>query len=84
MKTIIMIIAMSLVLFSCKDSARAQYDALGKHHIITLYAADGKVLGKWESTGSVSNEHQSDGWYFEDLATGKLVEVTGTIVIEVK
>jgi len=31
----------------------------------------------WVVTGE-----QSDGWYFKDDATGKLIEVTGTIVIE--
>jgi len=69
---------------SCKDSETAQFSALGKPHIVTLYGLDGKIIKQWESTGSVSNESNSDGWYFEDKATGKLIEVTGTLVIEVK
>ena len=49
-----------------------------------MYGATGTVIKVWESTGNVSNEAQSDGWYFKDEATGKLVEVTGTLVIEQK
>jgi hypothetical protein len=28
------------------------------------------------------NEKNSDGWYFEDAKTHKLVEVAGTVVFE--
>jgi hypothetical protein len=50
--------------------------------MVTLYANDGKIIKQWESTGNVSNQAQSDGWYFEDSKTHKLIEVTGTLVIE--
>ena len=69
---------------SCKDATTAQFKSLGKPHIITMYGCDGRIIRQWESTGSVSNEEHSDGWYFEDAATHKLIEVTGQIVIEVK
>ena len=84
MKKTILILSVVFALQSCKDSSDAQFSALGKHHIITLYGCDGKEIKKWESTGSISNERNSGGWYFEDAATGKLIEVTGNIVIEVK
>jgi len=67
-----------------KDSSKAQFMSLGKHHIVTLYASDGKEIKTWESTGNISNEQNSDGWYFEDVATGKLVEISGTMIITVK
>jgi len=66
----------------CKDSQIAQFGSLGSRHKITQYGCDGKVIGQWESTGNVSNESNSDGWYFKDQKTGKLIEVTGTLVIE--
>lgn len=69
---------------SCKDATQAQFNALGKPHIIKQYGCDGKIINQWESTGGVSNEEHSDGWYFEDASTRKLIEITGTIVIEVK
>lgn len=69
-------------LVACKDSEIAQYESIGSKHRITLYGANGTPIRQWESTGNVSNEQNSDGWYFKDAATGKLVEVTGTLVIE--
>lgn len=68
---------------SCKDATRAQFNAPNRPHRITQYGNNGTVINQWKSTGSVSNEQQSDGWYFEDDSTRKLVEITGTIVIEV-
>ena len=82
-KTLLTLFAIA-TLASCKDSETAQLKSLGKPHIITMYGCDGRIIRQWESTGSVSNEDKSDGWYFEDAATHKLVEVTGPIVIEVK
>jgi hypothetical protein len=85
MKKLILLFAIIATLFSsCKDSEVAQFSALGKHHIISLYATNGTVIKTWESTGNVSNEEHSDGWYFEDLDTGKLVEIAGTMIITVK
>lgn len=85
MKKLILLLCITCFLSSCfKDSEKAQFSALGKQHIITLYGCDGKQVKQWTSTGSVSNEEKSDVWFFEDLETGKLIEVTGNIVIEVK
>ena len=84
MKKLFLIAMVSLSLASCKDATKAQYNALGKKHIIVQYGCDGKIINQWESTGNVSNEAHSDGWYFEDVKTGKLVEVTGSIVITVE
>ena len=82
-KLILAAVAALCICIGCKDATRAQYRALGKRHNITLYAANGTVIKHWVSTGNVSNENESDGWYFEDEATRNLVEVTGTLVIEV-
>lgn len=84
MKKLIILFFCFAFLYSCKDATQAQYNALGKPHIIKQYGCDGKIINQWESTGSISNEEHSDGWYFEDVATGKLIEITGTVVITVK
>lgn len=84
MKRLILALIVIVTAASCKDATQAQYNALGKEHLIYQYSADGAVINKWTSTGSVSNEANSDGWYFEDSATNKLVEVTGTVTILVK
>jgi len=81
---LILIITAIIILFTsgCKDATYAQFKSLGCKHMVTLYANDGKIIKQWESTGNVSNQAQSDGWYFEDSKTHKLIEVTGTLVIE--
>lgn len=81
-KKVILAVLLLAVMSGCKDAEVQQFEALGSHHKITLYGATGTVIGQWESTGNVSNESNSDGWYFRDVKTGKLVEVTGTLVIE--
>lgn len=82
MKRLIIAFGIILGFASCKDSTIAQFKSLGTKHYITQYGSDGKILNKWTSTGNISNQAQSDGWYFEDSATHKLVEVTGTLKIE--
>ena len=82
MKKVLLTLAVVGFLCGCKDSTIAQLGSLGSRHKITLYGCDGKIIGQWESTGNVSNEENSDGWYFKDEKTGLLVEVTGTLVIE--
>ena len=82
MKKLILVSIVTLALAGCKDSTISQFQALGSKHKISLYGATGTLIQSWESTGNVSNEAQSDGWYFKDAQTGKLVEVTGTLIIE--
>lgn len=41
----------------------------------------GSVARTWISSGKVSSESNSDGYYFSDKKTGKLIEVTGRLVI---
>ena len=82
MKKLIIASLAILALSGCKDSTISQFEALGSKHKISLYGATGTLIQSWESTGNVSNEAQSDGWYFKDAATDKLVEVTGTLIIE--
>lgn len=64
----------------CKDSVMAQFRSLGSEHQVSLYSG-GKLVGEWHSTGNVSNQEHSDGYYFEEKATHKLIEVSGTVVI---
>ena len=45
--TTVMLITI-IALGSCKDSKRAQFNALGKPHIITLLGCTGDTLRKWE------------------------------------
>lgn len=81
MKYAAILTLLALCLAGCKDATRAQWGAMGSKHIVTVYSG-GAAVKVFHSTGNVSNQEQSDGYYFEDAATHKLVEVAGTVVIE--
>jgi hypothetical protein len=69
-------------LAGCTDADRAQLGAFGNKFEITLYSASGSVIKQWRSNGKVQTEDHSDGWYFMDATTGKLVRVSGTVVVD--
>ena len=72
-----------LLLTGCYSANRAKMLSSGRdHHIIQF--SGGKVVGEWTSNGRVFSEEHSDGYYFEDKATGKVVEVSGDIQITIE
>lgn len=64
----------------CTDAGRAKMGGYGSTFKVDLYSG-GKLVQTWTSTGKVLSEESTDGYYFNDKVTGKLVEVTGTLVI---
>jgi hypothetical protein len=84
MKKLIFAISILATMTACRSSQMAQWGALGVDQQVTLYSGTGSVIRQWTSDGKVSTESGSDGWFFRDRATGKLVRVTGTVVIESK
>ena len=70
-----------LGLLGCSKADRASLFAIGSKHRITLYSGSTAVRS-WVSSGKIENESQSDGYYFQDDVTGKLIRVSGSIVIE--
>lgn len=74
---------LSLTMLGCSDATKAQYSSLGAEHTIELWSGGQKVQ-EWTSTGKVMSEQNSDGYYFCDKSTGKLVRVTGDLVITAK
>ena len=48
---------------------------------VTLYSG-GQAVRTFTSRGAVLSEENSDGYYFTDNETGKLIELEGDIVIE--
>lgn len=78
----LLIILIGLVtLFSCTDAQRAKVGGLGDEFKIEMINCDGSIAKTWISSGKVSSEAESDGYYFKDKKTGKLVEVTGRLII---
>ena len=80
MKAIWLVVALMLVV-GCTDAQKSQIGSLGSKFKVTLYS-NGEAVREWESTGKVMAESESDGWYFTDAKTNKLVRVSGSVVIE--
>ena len=82
MKKVSFIGLLSLVLIanSCTDAEKGKYSNFGNKFKVELVSG-GIVVRSWISTGKVSSESQSDGYYFIDSKTSKLVEISGDIII---
>ena len=65
---------------SCTDAKRAKLLALGSSRSIECYSGD-TLIYKGMSSGKIASEQASDGYYFKDNATGKLMEVSGNCVL---
>ena len=64
----------------CTDAYISQVQSIGSPHRVELWSG-GQMVREWTSTGKVLSETNSDGYYFCDKETGKLVRVTGDLVI---
>lgn len=70
---------LAIGLFSCTDARQSKMFGYGKSYTITVFGPDTTIVLK--SSGKVSSEQGSDGYYFEEEGTGKLVEVSGTVIV---
>lgn len=77
----ITVVAAVCSVIGCTSAAQSQWGALGSNQRVTLYSG-GQAVRVWTSNGKVMSETDSDGYYFMDGATGKLVRVTGDVVVE--
>jgi hypothetical protein len=81
LRTVLAVLFMALFIGGCTDARTAKWGGLGDQHKIELLNCDGTIAREWISTGKVVSEANSDGYYFMDQATGRLVEVNGSLVI---
>ena len=77
MRILILVGWLCLTVFGCTDAQRGKYAVLGNSAEVTCYSG-GKVYFHARSTGKVSNEQNSDGFFArwidigaDDLPTGK-------------
>lgn len=75
------IIIIALLFVGCTDADVAQLGGYNAEFKIELVNCDGSVTKEWISTGKVRTEKESDGYYFMDKSSGKLVRVTGNLII---
>jgi len=67
-------------LYGCSDAGKAKMFGYGNKFKVEVISC-GKVFRTYTSTGKVLSEKDSDGYYFKDEATGRLVEVAGEVII---
>ncbi|GAC1489913.1 MAG: hypothetical protein NVS1B5_14580 [Gemmatimonadaceae bacterium] len=71
----------TVVLSGCTAGQMAQFTSLGSPGHIRCYSGT-QLIYEGTSTGKISTESGSDGWFFEDAKTKKLIRVSGACVIE--
>ncbi len=64
----------------CTDAERAKFGSLGSPHSVECFSG-GTLIYKGTATGKVLSEDSSDGYYFTEKESGKLMEVSGNCVI---
>ena len=70
-----------LMLAGCTDTQFRKITSLGKSGTIECWSG-GKLIFRGESTGKISSEQNSDGYYFKDKSDNRLKEVSGNCVID--
>ena len=68
-------------LASCTDATRSKLGGYGNQFKVEMVSCDGTTTHQWISTGKVISEEYSDGYYFTDAASDRLIEVTGNLNI---
>jgi hypothetical protein len=71
---------LALLAIGCTDAERAKLTGFGDKFTIKVVSCD--TIITYHSSGKVQSESGSDGYYFNDATTGKLIEVSGTVIIE--
>ena len=81
MKKTITFLALAIIaLSSCTDATRSKIGGYGNTYTVKVVSCD--TIITYHSTGKVISEDKSDGYYFTNEANGKLVEVSGNVIIE--
>lgn len=71
---------LAFLVFPWTDASRARLTGYGDEYKVEMYSG-GKMVRSWTASGKVHSEGGSDGYFFNDKATGKLIEVAGDVVI---
>ena len=71
----------AVLMAGCTDAKRAQFSSIGSPGDIECYSGT-LLIFKGRSTGKIATEGGSDGWFFEDAATHKLIRISGVCVIK--
>lgn len=75
------IFIMTVLMMSCTDAKMKQITTIGSKAHVKCWSGGTVILDTY-STGKVGTEEQSDGWYFEDQNTGKLIRTNADCIVE--
>lgn len=78
-----LLLALVVMALGCSRANMAAISAWGQPHCVRFYGCDGKEIARWTSTGKIENEGNSNGYYFTDAVTGKLILVDGNFTATV-
>lgn len=74
------LVAIATLMSSCTDAELGKLGGYGETYTVKVLGPDTVIT--YHSTGKVISEKGSDGYYFTSKETGKLVEVSGTVIVE--
>ena len=74
------LLTLMATMVSCTDAEKSKLGGYGDTFTVKVLGPD--TIITYHSTGKVISEEKSDGYYFTNAANGKLVEVSGNIIIE--
>lgn len=75
-----MLLAITILTWSCTDASMAKKMNLGNSASVRCYSG-GVLIFEGRSTGKVMSEKNSDGYFFKDASDNRLKEVSGNCVI---
>lgn len=81
MKKLLFVSLFMFLFYACTDAKKAKFSGFGSKFRIEMLNCDGTVARTWISSGKVSSEKNSDGYYFMEEGTDNLIEVTGRLII---
>lgn len=79
-KAFIGILLFAVMTIGCSAKI-SKITAYGGKFKVDMINCDGSISHSWISNGKVLSEQGSDGYYFTDSKSGKLLEVTGRLII---
>lgn len=74
------VLAAAFTMAGCTDASWGKLTAYGDNANVQCYSG-GTLIFDSVSTGKVISEANSDGYYFKDKKTGKMMEVSGDCII---
>ena len=74
------LVAIATLMSSCTDAELGKLGGYGDTFTVKVLGPD--TIITYHSTGKVISEQHSDGYYFTNRENGKLIEVSGNVIIE--